>query len=73
MIWKQFFRPVTSINWDQADRLMVDKGGESVIFLDVRQPVEYQKGHRPGATLIPVGELDSRLSELDKDKHIVIY
>jgi glyoxylase-like metal-dependent hydrolase (beta-lactamase superfamily II)/rhodanese-related sulfurtransferase len=38
---------------------------EAPLVLDVREPWEYQRGHVPGAVLIPLGELSSRLEELD--------
>lgn len=42
-------------------------------MLDVRQPEEWEEVHIPGATLIPLGELSQRLSELPKDQEIVVY
>lgn len=47
---------------------LVAAGGESGLFLlDVRQPDEYvgELGHLPGAVLIPLAELPSRLSEIE--------
>lgn len=41
-------------------------------MLDVREPDEWIAGHIPGATLIPLGELSSRLSEVPKDKEVVV-
>jgi rhodanese-related sulfurtransferase len=73
MKWMQFFTPVSSINWDEAQQLVVAKGQDQVIFLDVRQPSEYQAGHLPGAKLLPVGELEERLDELDRQKDLIIY
>jgi rhodanese-related sulfurtransferase/rubrerythrin len=49
-----------------------DKKGEFVL-LDVRQPEEYEDGHIPGATFIPLGELEARQEELDRDKKIITY
>jgi rhodanese-related sulfurtransferase len=40
--------------------------------LDVRQPEEWNQGHIEGATLIPLGDLSARLSELPADQDIVI-
>jgi 3-mercaptopyruvate sulfurtransferase SseA len=40
------------------DILDHDPTGE-YILLDVRQPEEYEAGHIPGATLIPLGELEA--------------
>ena len=73
MKWKQFFTPVSSITWEEANKLVADYPDGDVLFLDVRQPKEYEQGHMPGTKLIPIGELDARLTELDKDKPIVVY
>lgn len=73
MRWKQFFTPVKSINWEQAHQLVEDTSQEDVVYLDVRQTSEYNSGHMPGAKLLPLGDLDKKLSELDQKKHIVIY
>jgi rhodanese-related sulfurtransferase len=35
------------------------------MVVDVREPWEYRQGHVPGAKLIPLGQLASRLNELD--------
>ncbi|NTW04335.1 MAG: rhodanese-like domain-containing protein [Oscillochloris sp.] len=44
---------------------------ESLFLLDVRTPEEFsQDGHVAQATLIPLDQLDSRLSELPSDKPI---
>ena len=76
MKWMQFFTPVESITWEEAEKLVAehlqgDKG--DVVFLDVRQPSEYHDGHLPGAKLVPLGELDNRLGELVPDQPTVIY
>jgi rhodanese-related sulfurtransferase len=73
MKWMQFFTPVTSITWEEANKLTAANPVEDVLFLDVRQPKEYEGGHLPGAKLLPLGDLDQRLAELDAEKPIVIY
>lgn len=47
-------------------------GPQAAFWLDVRQPEEYRAGHVPGAVLIPLGELAQRLSELPKDREIIV-
>jgi rhodanese-related sulfurtransferase len=42
------------------------------LILDVRQPEEYASGHIPGATLIPIGQLERRANELPRDREIVV-
>lgn len=43
-----------------------------ILLLDVREPDEYTAGHIPGITLIPMGEIPGRLSELPTDKPIIV-
>lgn len=43
------------------------------ILLDVRQPQEYNEGHIPGAMLIPLGTLEARQNEIDRNKKIITY
>ncbi|NPV77123.1 MAG: rhodanese-like domain-containing protein [Anaerolineae bacterium] len=40
--------------------------------LDVRQPEEWNQFHIPGATLIPLGELESRLDEIPADQPVLV-
>jgi rhodanese-related sulfurtransferase len=43
-----------------------------VFFLDVRTQEEWDEFHIPNTTLIPLNELESRLSELPNDEEIVV-
>jgi rhodanese-related sulfurtransferase len=38
--------------------------------VDVREPMEYAYGHVPGALCIPMGQLASRVGELDPSKPV---
>ncbi|MCO6449938.1 MAG: rhodanese-like domain-containing protein [Caldilineales bacterium] len=42
-----------------------------VVLIDVREPDEYAAGHIPGATLIPLGSIPSRMSEIPADKTVI--
>ena len=48
---------------------LVDNGA---FLLDVREQSEWVAGHVQGATLIPLGDLSGRLSELPQDTPIVV-
>jgi rhodanese-related sulfurtransferase len=45
---------------------------EGALMLDVREVSEWDEFHIPGATLIPLGTLESRVNELPKDQEIVV-
>ena len=40
--------------------------------LDVRNPDEYQGGHVPGATLVPLGELAARQDEIPEGEPLYV-
>lgn len=47
-----------------------DRG--DVYVLDVREQWEYDEGHIPGVVLIPLGEIPGRMSEIPKDKEVIV-
>lgn len=55
-----------------ADSMAMFEKGE-VMLIDVRGRAEYDTSHAAGAISIPSTEIDSRLSELPRDKEIVLY
>ena len=50
----------------------VARRDSGAFILDVRQLEEWNEFHVPNSTLIPLGELASRVDELPKDQEIVI-
>src|ERR1700712_759790 len=46
--------------------------GDNFVLLDVREPFEYDICRIPGSRLIPLGQLPSRMSELDSADEIVL-
>lgn len=47
--------------------------GENVQLIDVRQPHESEYAKIPGAKLIPMGEIMTRLDELDPAREAIIH
>jgi phage shock protein E len=48
------------------------KRDQGAFILDVREPDEWTQVHIPGATLIPLGSLSTRLNEVPKDREVVV-
>jgi len=48
------------------------KRDAGAFILDVREPDEWNDSHIPGATLIPLGELASRVNEVPQDQEVVV-
>lgn len=61
------------INVNQANSLI--KQEKNIVIIDVRTEEEYNKGHIKNSILIPVDEIESRISEIQKykDKDIILY
>ena len=51
---------------------LIERSSKGGIILDVREQAEFAFGHIEGAKSIPMGELEARLSELDKDQEIYV-
>ncbi|MHB9095330.1 MAG: rhodanese-like domain-containing protein [Eubacteriales bacterium] len=45
---------------------------KNLLVVDVRENEEYGLGHISGSLLIPIGEVQSRVNELPRDKKIVV-
>ncbi len=73
MQFLKMFPRVKSMETDEARRWIDGRPPESLTLLDVRQPEEYEKGHIPGAVLIPLPELEHRLGEIDPNKPVLAY
>jgi phage shock protein E len=58
-----------SVDVQTVNGLMNDP---EVFLIDVREPYEYEAGHIPGITLIPMGDIASRLNEIPTDKEVII-
>ena len=47
--------------------------GQSLVLLDVREPMEHRIVSLPGSVLVPLGELPARVGELDASAEYVVY
>ena len=59
------------IGTPEARRLF--EGSTKPLFVDVRQPKEFQSGRIPGAINIPAEKIQERQHSLPKDRNIVLY
>jgi len=72
--------PVNMAGFVAANQLRGDHPQVSVeelsandLVVDVRTTAEFARGHLPGAIHVPVDELRGRLSELPRDRSLVVY
>ena len=61
---------ITRVSVEDA-KAALDAG--SAVFVDVRGADVYAMSHIPGALSIPLGELESRLAELNPDQWVITY
>ena len=77
-VWKKMGLPLTSgdvknIEPVELNQLMQNcSNGDCPKVLDVREPWEFKQGHVPGAVLIPLGQLSSRLEELNPEVPVAV-
>jgi len=62
-------------DWDITAEELADqlKGGSELTLIDVREPHELEISQLENAELIPLGQLASRMSELDSAEDIVLF
>ncbi|NTV36386.1 MAG: molybdopterin-synthase adenylyltransferase MoeB [Anaerolineaceae bacterium] len=61
--------------WDVTPLELAEKikRGERIQIVDVRHPVELQVSSLPGAVVIPLEQLATRIDELDKNQETVLF
>ncbi len=64
---------ITAISPDELRERMA--ANPDMILLDVRQPEEHAEKNIPNSILIPLGEIPTRISELEpyKNQEIIVY
>ncbi len=61
------------LNPSQLREFMDHHPEKDYLLVDVRQPGEYERHHIPGATLMPLSDLESRIFDLPSDRDLVFY
>jgi len=62
-------KPLASEITPELARSMAASGA---FVLDVREPSEWEEFHVANTTLIPLGQLEKRLSEVPRDREVVV-
>ena len=72
LIYNRVLSNVPSISSEESQKVISDNNYR---FLDVRTDGEYSDGHIPNSIHIPLQEIQSRISEIEKikDKKIIVY
>ena len=68
-----YFKPVPAWTAEEVREFLDRESPQEYNLVDVRTPREYEKEHLPGARLMPMGELEMRLRELDPEKVTITY
>jgi rhodanese-related sulfurtransferase len=66
------FRPKSTLPTEISATQAWEKYQQGAFFLDVRTQQEWDQGHIAKSTLIPLDDLQDRLSELPRDQDIVV-
>ena len=76
--WQKMGLPITSGDIKDVEPVELHQiiksctNGDCPVVVDVREPWEYRQGHVPGAILIPLGQLSSRVNELDPERPVAV-
>ena len=68
-----YFKSVKTLKADELNEFLKEKNLDEYNLVDVRQPKEYERGHIPGARLIPLAMLRDRVHELDRERPTIVY
>jgi len=68
-----YFKSVATWSVEEFKSFLDRSPAGELQLIDVRQPTEYERGHLPGAILIPLKELPERIGELDPSKPTLAY
>jgi phage shock protein E len=56
-----------------APEIVRERLARGATVIDVRTPAEFRGGAYPGAINLPLGELSARVSEIRRDRPVVLY
>jgi len=57
-----------------AEAMQIHAADPAIVYLDVREPMEWNLGRIPGALFIPRGNLESRVeATIPREKKVIIY
>lgn len=70
--WGEQGLPIGSVSEIPITHINAGVGDDNVLILDVREPIEWEMGHVPGALLISLGDLREKIDDVPSDKRIVV-
>ena len=78
LVWFAYTKGWILVNFQSVtpkEAIVLLERDENVTLLDVRTPQEFQSGHLPHATLIPLDKLETNLDKLSpyKKTRILVY
>jgi len=77
-VWEKMGLPITAGDIQDLEAvelhnmLQTCSNGDCPQVVDVREPWEFQRGHVPGAILMPLGQLSGRVNELDPEHPVAV-
>jgi rubrerythrin/rhodanese-related sulfurtransferase len=62
-----------NLTGEEFDEYLKNHNEKDFLVIDVRQESEYELGHIPGAKLMPLAEVETRLFSLPADRDLIFY
>lgn len=63
---------IEALSATELAQWLADAEREQPLLLDVREPWEYEYCHIADSTLLPMGEIPQRLTEIDRARPVVV-
>ena len=70
--YEEFCSPVHNTDITPSEVAEKLEKGEEIVLIDVREPHEWNAGHIEGATHMPMNQVPQRLSEIPRDRDVVM-
>jgi rhodanese-related sulfurtransferase/rubrerythrin len=67
------FTKVDTLSTDETKDILSSRSQDEVELIDVREPKEYNRGHIPGARLIPMSGIADNIDSIDTSKTVITY
>lgn len=62
----------TQLSIEDYQEQFANNADADYVLIDVREEEEFEAGHLPGAILLPLGEIQFRMDEVDEEKPVVL-
>ncbi len=64
---------ITTISTNQLAEKLNNQDSDNILFVDVREPNEYETGYIEGMVNIPLSTLETKYTNIPKDAEVILF